>query len=91
MGRSRVLFWPSTNVTLFNSVTSIGDHAFGSCSGLTTLTIPDSVTNIGDGAFEFCSDLTNIAVNAANPSYASVGGLLFNKTVTTLIQYVPEV
>ena len=36
------------------SVTSIGDGAFSSCSGLTSITIPNSVTSIGDWAFSAC-------------------------------------
>jgi hypothetical protein len=76
-----------TNVTFGSSVTSIGGLAFAWCSGLKSVTIPASVTNIGDQAFIRCSGLTNIAVNAANPNYAGVSGVLFNKAVTTLIQY----
>ena len=51
------------------------------------MTIPDSVTSIGIGAFVDCSSLTNIAVSAGNASYASAGGVLFDKARTTLIEY----
>ena len=43
-----------TNLIIPNSVTSIGDVAFGNCSGLTSVTIPNSVTSIGDRAFYDC-------------------------------------
>ncbi len=45
-----------------NSVTSIGDNAFRSCSGLTSVTIPNSVTSIGDNAFRSCSGLTSVTI-----------------------------
>ena len=41
----------SGGFTIPDSVTSIGDYAFASCTGLTSVTIPNSVTSIGDGAF----------------------------------------
>ena len=44
------------------SVTSIGDNAFSSCSGLTSVTIPNSVTSIGDGAFCDCTGLTFVSI-----------------------------
>ena len=36
------------------SVTSIGNYAFGNCSGLTSVTIPNSVTSIASSAFSRC-------------------------------------
>jgi hypothetical protein len=74
-----------TDATIGNGVISIGILAFYQCFGLTSVTIPGSVTSIAENAFYECYDLTNIAVDAANPIYASSGGVVFNKALTTLI------
>ena len=50
-----------TNLTIPNSVTSIGSYAFYGCSGLTSVTIPNSVTSIGSNAFAY-SGLTSITI-----------------------------
>ena len=50
------------DVTIPDSVTSIGERAFYGRSGLTSVTIPDSVTSIGDEAFSFCSGLTSVTI-----------------------------
>ena len=43
-------------------MTSIGNHAFRDCSGLTSVTIPNSVTSIGNYAFTNCSGLTSVTI-----------------------------
>ena len=75
-----------TNVTLGTNVTSIGEAAFYSCTSLTSITIPNSVTNIGAAAFANTS-LSAITVDALNPAYSSVAGVLFNKSTNTLIEF----
>lgn len=56
-----------TELTLPNSMTSIEDFAFYSCSGLTELTLPNSMTSIGYAALWSCSSLTKIASLAEIP------------------------
>jgi hypothetical protein len=68
-------------------VTSIGSQAFQLKTSLTSVTIPNSVTSIGDFAFYNCTSLTSLTVDAANPNYSSMAGVLFNKNQTSLIQY----
>ncbi|MDE5762389.1 MAG: leucine-rich repeat protein [Bacteroidales bacterium] len=43
-------------------MTAIGEVAFSSCSGLTSVTIPESVTYIGYDAFLGCSGLTSVTI-----------------------------
>ena len=48
-----------TSIEIPDSVTYIGEYAFG-CSSLESITIPSSVTTIGNSVFSECSLLTNI-------------------------------
>ena len=62
-------------VVMQQGVTSIGDHAFWDCSGLTSVTIPDGVTSIGDSAFSGCTALTSVTIPG---SVTSIGGGAFS-------------
>jgi hypothetical protein len=76
-----------TNLTIGNGVASIGANAFSGCPRLTSASIPQSVISIGAAPFYGCTGLTAITVDASNPSYSSVDGILFDKNRTTLIQW----
>ena len=62
-----------TSVTIPQSVTSIGDGAFGYC-GFTEFIIPSSITSIGKSAFIDCRGLTSITIPA---SVTSLGDYAF--------------
>ena len=75
-----------TQLTIPNCVTSIAQEAFADCVGLRRVTIGGGVTNLGNEVFGGCAGLTAIAVDPQNSAYASLGGVLFNKHLTMLIQ-----
>lgn len=49
-------------LTIGNSVTTIGRYAFYGCSGLTSLTIPNSVKTIESSVFRKCSQLSYLKI-----------------------------
>ena len=76
-----------TAITLPEGLTSIGDSAFTACHSLTAITLPDSITEMRANPFEYCKQLTNIQVSPDHPVFATIDGVLFNKTEKKLVCY----
>ncbi len=51
-----------TDVTIPDSVTSIGKSAFKNCSALKSISIPENVKSIGESAFEGCEALEGVYI-----------------------------
>lgn len=50
------------NVTIPNTIKTIGPSAFAGCWQLTNISIPNSVTSIGSSAFSGCTGLESISI-----------------------------
>lgn len=89
-----------TNVTIPDSVTSIGWWTFKGCTSLTSVTIGKNVTSIGNEAFGDCGNLKTVYWNAIactdlpwlgnNPIFAncdSIETVIFGDNVTSIGEY----
>ena len=87
-----------TDLVIPNSVSSIGDYAFASCTNLKSVEIPNSVTSIGDDAFYDCYSLTSVHIEDiaawckisfssaySNPLYYADNFYLNGEKVTDLV------
>ena len=70
-------------------VTTVARDAFQGCGGLASLAINGALASLGDRVLLGTRALAAITVDAANPTYSSVDGVLFNKAQTILLLY-PE-
>ncbi|MDO4511081.1 MAG: leucine-rich repeat protein [Bacteroidales bacterium] len=75
------------DVALPEAVTGIGDEAFFGCTALKTVKIGKNVTEIGTRVFQRCTQLKTITVDAENPAYCDIDGILMTKDGSTLITF----
>jgi hypothetical protein len=77
-------------VVLNDGVGNVGMNAFLDCTNLTTVVIKSTNFNaIGENAFKGCTALKAVDVLAANTTYASQQGVLYNKDLTQLVLCPP--
>ena len=76
-----------TEITIPESVKSIGESVFNFCDALKTLSLSKNVTAFGRGAVGYCRKLEKVTVDADNPNYCAVDGVLFTKDKSELIKY----
>ena len=84
---SNTLHTGCKSTTIPNGVTSIGDLAFGGCSGLTSITIPNSVTSILGRAFRGCISLTSITIPNSVTSIGNVAFYLCSGLTSVIVEW----
>ena len=77
------------DLTIPNSVTSIGDYAFSGCNGFLSVTIPNSVTSIGNWAFSGCGILNTVTNYATVPQSIS-SNVFYESPYYSCTLYVPQ-
>jgi len=77
------------SVVIPNSVTIISGSAFQFCNALTYFTIGSGLNNFGGNGLNGCPALLSITVDPNNATYSNYNndGNLYNKNITSIIQY----
>lgn len=73
-----------------DTLTSIGAQAFCMLPNLKKVTIPAELTSLGEYVFDSCGALECITVAPENPTYCDVDGILYDKSMETLLRYPPQ-
>ena len=88
LGESAFEFTNVTKVNLPETLKEIKNYCFHSCYDLTEITLPASLKTISEAqAFAYNTSLQAINVAEGNQYFTSVDGVLFDKSLTTLLFY----
>jgi len=74
-----------TAITIPSSVSKIHEYVFMDCNNLVDISIPNSVIDITPNAFFGCRNLVSFDVDANNPNYCSIDGVIYSKDQTELV------
>lgn len=70
------------------AIYSIGENSFSNIAGtLKNITLPVTLVQMDNAALSECSILANIYVNASNPYFKSLDGVLYSKDGKMLVKY----
>lgn len=74
-------------ITLQEGLEVIKNKAFSRCQSLSSISIPASVTSLEDNLWNECWSLHNFYVDASNPNFKTIDGVLFSKDEKALISF----
>ena len=75
------------HIEVSDNVTTIEHSAFTFCENLLGIKLPASLIDIPENIFWLSYNLSNIVIDENNQNYCSVDGVMFDKVMSTLIQY----
>ena len=94
IGAGAFLLQKMDSIDVPNTITAIGNEAFGSCTNLMSITIPDSVASIGSNIFRECTSLESVVLSngITQISNGAFNGCTALKSITipegvTVIEY----
>lgn len=85
--RPFIYLYSTRKITLPDTMRRISDTVFSGLGMLQSITIPRGVEQIGDAVFFGTFSLKEIQVEAGNPSYCSVDGVLYTKDQRSLLAF----
>ena len=84
-----------SDLSIADTVTTLGAYVFEKCSNLTTIVLPNSITTIGEGLFSECTSLKNVTFPnslsmTTNRMFRNCSGLIeitIPNNITSLADY----
>lgn len=76
-----------TSASMSFGLETMGALAFGFCEKLTEGYIPASVTSLRGNPYAGCTGITNFSVDRDNADYIMENGVVYDKTMYTLVYY----